>query len=146
MDPRILAALGRSQVIDFTTTGRKSGKPRRIEIFLHNLGGRLVISGLPSQERTRAWLRNVAANPAVTLHLKGGPRGGCAGDGPRRQRSCGAPAAARGCRPQLEAHGPRRDAGAQPADRALRSGLPGVGARGLRDRADRRSFPSARGA
>ncbi len=72
MDPRILAALGRSQVIDFTTTGRKSGQPRRIEIFLHNLGGRLVISGLPSQERTRAWLRNVAANPAVTLHLKEG--------------------------------------------------------------------------
>jgi deazaflavin-dependent oxidoreductase (nitroreductase family) len=72
MDPLIAAALGRSQLIDFTTTGRQTGEARRIEIFLHNLGGRLVISGMPSRERTRAWLRNVDANPAVTLHLKQG--------------------------------------------------------------------------
>jgi deazaflavin-dependent oxidoreductase (nitroreductase family) len=72
LDPQTVAALGRSQLIDLTTTGRQSGEPRRIEIFLHNLGGRLVISGMPSKERTRAWLRNVGANPAVTLHLKQG--------------------------------------------------------------------------
>jgi deazaflavin-dependent oxidoreductase (nitroreductase family) len=72
MDPQIVAALGRSQLIDLTTTGRQTGQPRRIEIFLHNLGGRLVISGAPSRERTRAWLHNVGANPAVTLHLKQG--------------------------------------------------------------------------
>ncbi|HEY5629103.1 MAG TPA: nitroreductase family deazaflavin-dependent oxidoreductase [Candidatus Limnocylindrales bacterium] len=72
MDPQIVAALGRSQLIDLTTTGRQTGEPRRIEIYLHNLGGRLVISGMPSRDRTRAWLRNVDANPAVTLHLKQG--------------------------------------------------------------------------
>ncbi len=72
MDPAIRAALDRSQVIDLTTVGRRSGEPRRIEVFLHNLDGRLVISGRPDPTRTRAWLQNVAADPAVTLHLKHG--------------------------------------------------------------------------
>jgi deazaflavin-dependent oxidoreductase (nitroreductase family) len=72
VDPQILAALGRNQIIDLTTMGRQTGQARRIEIFLHNLDGRLVISGTPSRERTRAWLRNVEADPAVTLHLKQG--------------------------------------------------------------------------
>ena len=71
MDATLRAALARSQVIDITTTGRRSGEPRRIEIFIHNLDGRLVISGMPAPGRTRAWLRNVADNPAVTLHYKG---------------------------------------------------------------------------
>lgn len=72
MDPAIRAALRRSQTIDLTTTGRRSGEPRRIEIFLHSLDGRLIISGIPNPDRTRAWLRNVSADPAVTLHLKSG--------------------------------------------------------------------------
>lgn len=71
MDETVRAALAHNQVIDITTTGRRSGEPRRIEIFLHNLGGRLVISGMPMPGRTRAWLRNVEANPALTIHLKG---------------------------------------------------------------------------
>ena len=70
MDPRIRAALDRGQVIDLTTIGRRSGEPRRIEIVFHNIDGRVVISGMPSR-RTRAWLHNVNANPAVTLHFKG---------------------------------------------------------------------------
>jgi deazaflavin-dependent oxidoreductase (nitroreductase family) len=72
MDSAITAALAQSQVIDLTTTGRQSGAARRIEIYLHNLDGRLVISGMPVPGRTRAWIHNVAANPAVTLHLKRG--------------------------------------------------------------------------
>lgn len=72
MDPDIAIALSRSQVIDLTTTGRKTGEPRRIEIYLHNLDGRLVISGMPRPGNVRAWLRNVEANPAITLHLKRG--------------------------------------------------------------------------
>jgi deazaflavin-dependent oxidoreductase (nitroreductase family) len=71
MDPVIAAALGRSQVIDLTTTGRKTGEARRIEIYLHSLDGRLVISGMPNPGRTRAWIHNVVASPAITLHLKG---------------------------------------------------------------------------
>jgi deazaflavin-dependent oxidoreductase (nitroreductase family) len=72
LDPAIRAALDRGGVIDITTTGRRSGEPRRIEIVLHNLGGRLVISGMPRRERTRAWLRNLEADPRLTVHLKQG--------------------------------------------------------------------------
>src|SRR3954464_11218872 len=70
MDPRLRAALDRGQVIDLTTTGRRSGERRRIEIVFHNIDGRIVISGMPSQ-RTRGWLYNLKANPAGTLHFKG---------------------------------------------------------------------------
>lgn len=72
MDPAISAALDRGGVIDITTTGRRSGEPRRIEIVLHNVGGRLVISGMPVRVRTRAWLRNLEADPRLTVHLKQG--------------------------------------------------------------------------
>ncbi|MCJ7711795.1 MAG: nitroreductase/quinone reductase family protein [Chloroflexi bacterium] len=71
MDDIIRAALGHDQVIDITTTGRVTSEARRIEIFIHNLGGRLVISGMPMPGRTRAWLRNLEADPALTIHLKG---------------------------------------------------------------------------
>jgi deazaflavin-dependent oxidoreductase (nitroreductase family) len=59
--------------IDITTTGRQSGKPRRIEIVLHNIEGRLYISGQPRPER-RGWLANLDADPKFTLHLKQGVR------------------------------------------------------------------------
>jgi deazaflavin-dependent oxidoreductase (nitroreductase family) len=71
MDDTIRNALDHSHVIDLTTTGRRSGEARRIEIFLHNLDGRLVISGMPAPDRTRAWIHNVAADPRITIHLKG---------------------------------------------------------------------------
>ena len=70
MDAALMRALHRSQVIDLTTTGRTSGAPRRIEIFLHDLDGRLFISGMPFASR-RHWLRNVEADPHVVVHLKG---------------------------------------------------------------------------
>ena len=62
--------LARGGLIDITTTGRRSGHPRRIEIVFHNMDGRIVISGMPSR-RTRAWIRNLEADPHITLHLKG---------------------------------------------------------------------------
>lgn len=70
LDPAIVQALDHAQTIDITTIGRKSGEPRRIEIVFFNFGGRLYISGMPSAERTRAWLLNLRANPAFTFHLK----------------------------------------------------------------------------
>jgi deazaflavin-dependent oxidoreductase (nitroreductase family) len=72
MDDTIRTALGRNQVIDLTTTGRRSGEARRIEIFLHSFDGRLVISGKPFPGRTRAWIHNLEADPALTIHLKNG--------------------------------------------------------------------------
>jgi deazaflavin-dependent oxidoreductase (nitroreductase family) len=71
LDDTIRNALGHNQVIDITTIGRRSGHARRIEIYLHNIDGRLVISGMPRPGRTRAWIHNLEANPALTLHLRG---------------------------------------------------------------------------
>jgi deazaflavin-dependent oxidoreductase (nitroreductase family) len=71
MDDTLLAALDRGQIIDITTTGRRTGTPRRIEIVFHNLDGRIVISGMPVPGRTRAWIHNIEADPSVTLHFKG---------------------------------------------------------------------------
>ena len=72
VDAKLKTALSRGHVIDITTTGRKTGEPRRIEIVFHNIGGRLYISGQPRPEE-RAWLSNLRANPHFIFHLKGGP-------------------------------------------------------------------------
>jgi len=72
MDASIRAALDRGGVIDITTTGRRSGEPRRIEIVFHNVAGRIVISGMPRRDRTRAWIHNLEADPSLTVHLKQG--------------------------------------------------------------------------
>ncbi len=61
-------ALTTDQVIDITTIGRKSDQPRRIEIWFHNLDGRLYITGTPG--RPRDWMANLQAHPEFTFHLK----------------------------------------------------------------------------
>src|SRR5659263_442474 len=71
MDDTIRRALAHGHTIDITTTGRKTGIPRRIEIVFHNFDGRLYISGLPRADRRRGWLVNLVAHPAFTFHLKG---------------------------------------------------------------------------
>ena len=64
------AALERGHTIDITTTGRRSGRPRRLEIVFHNIGGRIYISGTP-YPRKRRWLLNLEADRHLTFHLKG---------------------------------------------------------------------------
>jgi deazaflavin-dependent oxidoreductase (nitroreductase family) len=68
-DP-LQAALSRGGTVDITTTGRRTGQPRRIEIVFHRIDGRIWISGMPSPRR-RSWIANLAADPRLTLHLKG---------------------------------------------------------------------------
>jgi deazaflavin-dependent oxidoreductase (nitroreductase family) len=70
MDEDIRRALSHGQTIDITTTGRRSGQPRRIEIVFHNFDGRIYISGLPSRSK-RSWVANLEADPRLTFHLKG---------------------------------------------------------------------------
>ena len=70
LDESIRAALNRSQVIDLTTTGRRTGHLRRIEIFLHHDDGQLFITGMPRADRTRDWIHNIEADPHVVVHLK----------------------------------------------------------------------------
>ena len=68
-DRDIIATLGKGGVFDITTTGRKSGEPRRLEIVYHVIDGRLYLSGIPMPTR-RSWLANLDADPALTLHLR----------------------------------------------------------------------------
>ena len=69
VDDRVRRALERGHRIDITTTGRKSGQPRRIELVFHNIGGRIYISGRPGWRR--GWIANLHADPRMTFHLKG---------------------------------------------------------------------------
>ena len=69
-EPAVSRALAKGQVIDITTTGRRSGEPRRIEIVFHNIDGRIFITGMPRRQE-RAWLHNLRTDPRFTLHLKG---------------------------------------------------------------------------
>jgi deazaflavin-dependent oxidoreductase (nitroreductase family) len=69
-------AIGRSaalaeRTIDITTTGRRSGQPRRLETVFYRYDGTIYLSGLPAP-RPRAWLLNLAAEPHFTFHLKRG--------------------------------------------------------------------------
>ncbi len=67
LDSKVQEALEKDLVIDITTTGRKSGQPRRVEIWFHNLDGVLYITGLPG---SRGWYANILADPRMTFHLK----------------------------------------------------------------------------
>lgn len=67
MTPETLAALDQDDTIDITTTGRKSGQPRRIEIWFRRVNGRTYITGTPG---TRSWYANMLAHPKFTFHLK----------------------------------------------------------------------------
>src|SRR3954468_3305746 len=55
--------------VDITTTGRRTGTARRIEIWMLVVDGRFFITGTPGP---RAWLANLIAHPHLTVHLKHG--------------------------------------------------------------------------
>ena len=57
------------RTIDITTTGRRSGEARRMEIVFYRLGDDIYLSGIPGPT-TRDWLANLAAQPQFTFHLK----------------------------------------------------------------------------
>ncbi|MSQ11770.1 MAG: DUF385 domain-containing protein [Dehalococcoidia bacterium] len=67
MNEQTVAALKRDRLIDITTTGRKTGQPRRIELSFAILSGKLYLTGRPGP---RGWYANLLANPSFTLHLK----------------------------------------------------------------------------
>ncbi len=68
MDERVKRALEEGGVIDITTTGRKTGRTRRIEIRFHNIDGHVYMTGTPG--RPRDWYANLLAQPEFTFHLK----------------------------------------------------------------------------
>lgn len=67
MNEQIELALATDDTIDITTIGRRSGQPRRIEIWFRQVNGRIYITGTPG---TRSWYANLLANPLFTFHLK----------------------------------------------------------------------------
>jgi deazaflavin-dependent oxidoreductase (nitroreductase family) len=57
------------RTIDITTLGRRTGVPRRIEVWLHRFDGRWYLTGMPAR---RSWYANLRANPRFVVHLKHG--------------------------------------------------------------------------
>jgi hypothetical protein len=67
MDEKIRQALATDETIDITTMGRKSGHPRRVEIWFKQVNGRTYITGTPGP---RDWYANLLENPNFIFHLK----------------------------------------------------------------------------
>ncbi len=59
------------RTVDITTTGRRSGEPRRLETVFYRFEDDIYLSGIPAP-RPRAWLLNMEAQPAFVFHLKHG--------------------------------------------------------------------------
>ena len=60
-----------ARTIDLTTTGARSGRPRRIEIWFYRAGDDLYLTTTPAR---RHWYANVRAHPRIVVHLKHGVR------------------------------------------------------------------------
>ena len=69
MTPEISAALDIDMIVDITTRGRKSGQPRRIEIWSHYFDGKVIVAGSPGK---RGWHANLIAEPRFVYHIKHG--------------------------------------------------------------------------
>ena len=70
MDQAVTEAMNRGGIADITTIGRKTGKPRRIEIYFHHFDGEYYLTGRHGPKRD--WEANIIANPEFILHLKRG--------------------------------------------------------------------------
>jgi deazaflavin-dependent oxidoreductase (nitroreductase family) len=68
MTPEGIAGLANTPTIELTTSGCRSGRPSRIEIWWFHIEGRFVITGTP---RPRDWFANVRAHPEVVIHANG---------------------------------------------------------------------------
>jgi deazaflavin-dependent oxidoreductase (nitroreductase family) len=69
LDEETIARLARSRTVDLVTTGRRSGRPRRVEIWWFQFEERFIVTGTPGP---RDWYANVLANPAVVIETRHG--------------------------------------------------------------------------
>ena len=67
------AAGTRERTIDITTLGRRTGRPRRIEIFFYRAAGATYLCSGAGGAAT-GWHANLLADPTFTFHLKNGIR------------------------------------------------------------------------
>jgi deazaflavin-dependent oxidoreductase (nitroreductase family) len=71
-----LARWSREPYLDLTTIGRRTGRPHRIEIWFAAQEGRLYL--LAGGRERSDWVRNLQANPEVTVELRDETRVGAA--------------------------------------------------------------------
>ncbi|WBQ07548.1 nitroreductase/quinone reductase family protein [Kribbella sp. CA-293567] len=70
----ITPAAGTSErIIDITTLGRRTGRPRRIDIFFYRTAGSTYLCSVAGRAATD-WHANLLTNPTFTFHLKNGIR------------------------------------------------------------------------
>lgn len=59
-------------MLTLTTTGRRSGQPRSVQLaYLPHEGDALVVGSAMGQARHPAWIHNVEANPHVEVQRRG---------------------------------------------------------------------------
>ena len=67
MDEVVRHALQLDTLIDITTTGRRTGLPRRVQMWFHRQDGRILLTGRPV---AHGWYANMTADPRFTWHFK----------------------------------------------------------------------------
>lgn len=67
-DDGLLERLATARTIEISTTGHRSGRPVRTEIWWFRVEGRFVITGIPG---ARDWLANLRADPRLVVHALG---------------------------------------------------------------------------
>ena len=67
-DEAVRAALQKDNLVDITTTGRRSGRRHRVEVNLRYVDGEVYLSNRPTERRD--WAANLHGNPNFTYHLK----------------------------------------------------------------------------
>ena len=60
-------ALPPTGTCELSTVGRRSGRPRRVEIWYVVVDGQIVVTGTPG---ARHWLANLRDDPGAVLHLR----------------------------------------------------------------------------
>jgi hypothetical protein len=67
LDPAVRAALEADGTVDITTTGARTGLPRRVEIWFLHVDGRTFLTGTPGP---RHWYANLLAHDRLVFHVK----------------------------------------------------------------------------
>lgn len=78
LDPRVRSALAitpasgaAARTVDISTTGARTGRTRRIEVWFYRVDGEIHLTTQPAR---RSWYANLLANPRFTFHLTHGVR------------------------------------------------------------------------
>lgn len=68
------ASTAAERTVEITTTGAKTGRRIRIEIWLYGVEDELYLSRTPGLPQA-GWVANLLASPGFVLHLKNGAQG-----------------------------------------------------------------------